>query len=407
MKKSKICILCVLALLILGLLATAIVLLAGGSEQPEETTAATQPTEMTETTAPAPEDPILTQRREVALEEMRKTMSMPIVYDADISYPIAGGSRQLQLKAGEIYYGLPYTNGSGSAAGMLRDAQPDENGVYHVSGFNGYLMGNDCADGIFWAWAKISNTITFRDTQNMTEENGCLKVGSYENPDAIHERTKQICKDNGEQTMFAAYALTRPADAMVQRNDGAGHAIMVAETVTVYAADGTIDGNESYILYHEQSMPCAVDQKFTFKMLYLTGYLPVTIRELVDANEPVEALEVSDSLEAPDMETMFTGTIRSNYRISDVTVEICDETGETLQSARRYVNEEEMYAFSMEHFLFSTHLWNYNFTEDMYRDFIDLGTLEPGSYQCRVTALMSTGETVTVRHFPFVKEASQ
>jgi len=404
-KKSKIAILILLTLLVLGLLTAAIVLLAGGEQQPEQTTATTQPTDITNPTEPAEEDPVLTQRRETAEAEMRRTMSLPIVYDADISYPIAGGSRQQQLKAGEIYYGLPYTNGSGCADAMLRNATVDAEGVYHVTGFDGYLMGNDCADAVFWAWARISNTITFRDTQNMTEKNGCLKVGSYENPDPIHEKTKQVCKDNGEQVMYAAYALTRPADAMVQRNDGAGHAIMVAETVTVYAEDGTIDGNESYILYHEQSIPCAVDQKLTFKMLYLTGYLPVTIRELVDADKAVEEVVVTDSVEAPNAENMLTGTVCANYRISDVWIQIQNAEGETVQFARRYVNEEEMYAFSMEHFLFSTHLWNYSYQEDMYSDFIDLEALESGSYTCTVTALLSTGDTVTVRHFSFDKEA--
>lgn len=399
MKKSKILILCLLMLIILGLLAAAILLLVGGeNDVPEQTPDETQAHEISK---PVPEDPVLTDRRKIAEAEMRRTMSMPIVYETDFNYPFMGGSRQMNLKAGQVYQGLPYTNGSGCAEAMLRHATVDEDGTYHVTEFDGYLMGNDCADAIFWAWARVSNTITFRDTQEMTEDKGVLKVGEYENPDAVNERTKQICQQNGEQVMYAAYAQTRLADALVHRNDGAGHAVMVAEASVSYADDGTIDGNESYVIYHEQSIPCTVDQKLSFKMLYLQGYLPVTIREFVDVNEPVEKAAVTDSVTQPDVDTMLTGTITANYRMSDVYVEIKNTDGEAVQSARRYVNEEEMYAFSMEHFLFHTHLWNYSFTENVYQDFIELTVLEQGSYTCTVTVLLSTGESVTVRDFAF------
>lgn len=399
MKKSKILILCLLMLIILGLLTVAIVLLAGGeTAEPEQTPDETQAHEISK---PVPEDPVLTDRRKIAEAEMRRTMSMPIVYETDFSYPFMGGTRQMNLKADQVYQGLPYTNGSGCADAMLRNATVDEDGTYHVTDFDGYLMGNDCADAVFWSWARVSNTITFRDTQEMTEDKGVLKVGEYENPDAVNERTKQICQQNGEQVMYAAYAQTRLADALVHRNDGAGHAVMVAEASVSYADDGTIDGNESYVIYHEQSIPCAVDQKLSFKMLYLQGYLPVTIREFVDVNEPVETAAVTDSVTQPDVDTMLTGTITANYRMSDVYVEIKNTDGEAVQSARRYVNEEEMYTFSMEHFLFHTHLWNYSFTENVYQDFIELTALEQGSYTCTVTVLLSTGESVTVRDFAF------
>ena len=342
----------------------------------------------------------LDQRRATAEAEMRRMMSSQFVFEEDFVYPIANNQYKTKF-AGKVYTGIPYTNASASGHAFFRYTTQDEEGIYHVSGANGYLVGNDCADSVFWAWATVSNTINFRGTKWMTENYGLIKVGDYYyDMGDEHKNTKAICENNGKETMYEAYAQLQKADAVVQYNDGAGHVMMVVETNVVYTDEGEIDGNRSHILYLDQSGNSGVDKKASFKVLSYQGFLPFTIAEFVDESEDVEKAEVTDSLTEHNAQNLLTGTISSNYRISDVYIEITDGSGNVVQSARRYANEEQMYEFPMAQFETGDWLWNWVPLKDIYTDFIDLSTLS-GEYTCTVSVLVGTGETFTVRDFQF------
>jgi len=342
----------------------------------------------------------LDQRRATAEAEMRRMMASEFIFDEDFVYPIAANKNVTKF-AGKVYRGMPYTNASGSGHAFFREATMDAEGIYHLSDPNGYLLGNDCADAVFWAWATVSNTIDFRGTKWMTENHGLIKVGDYyyEMGDE-HKNTKAVCENNGNDVMYAAYAQLQKADAVVQYNDGAGHVQMVVECNIVYTDEGEIDGNRSHIIFLEQGGSSGVDGKCSFKVLSYQGYLPFTIAEFIDKSEDVEEAEVTDTLSEFTAENMLTGTISSNYRISDVLVEIKDTSGNVVQSARRYANEEQMYAFDMAQFETGDWLWNWVPITDIYTDFIDLTQLS-GEYTCTVSVLVSTGETFTVRDFQF------
>lgn len=342
----------------------------------------------------------LDKRRMTAEAEMRRMMGTTFVFEEDFTYPIAAG-QSITKFAGKKYTGMPYTNASGSGYAFFRDATVDEEGVYHVSGLNGYLAGNDCADSVFWAWATVSNTIDFRGTKWMTENHGIVKVGDYEyEMRDEHTETKAVCEANGKEVMYEAYTQLKKADAVVHYNEGAGHVLMVVDTNVIYTEDGEIDGNRSHILYLDQSGNSGMDKKCSFKVLAYQGYLPVTVREFIDEGEKVEVAEVTDSVSEHTAQTMLTGVISANYRISDVTVEITDGSGAVVQSARRYANEEEMYRFDMANFNSADFLWNFVPTKNVYTDFIDLSELS-GEYRCTVSVLLGTGETFTVRDFTF------
>lgn len=342
----------------------------------------------------------LDQRRAVAEAEMRRMMSSQFVFDEDFVYPIANNQYKTKF-AGKVYTGIPYTNASGSGHAFFRHATQDADGIYHVSGVNGYLVGNDCADSVFWAWATVSNTINFRGTKWMTENHGCVKVGDYYyDMGDEHKNTKAVCENNGKEVMYEAYAQLQKADAVVQYNEGAGHVMMVVECNLVYNDEGELDGNRSHILYLDQSGNSGVDKKASFKVLSYQGFLPFTIAEFIDEGEDVEKAEVTDSLSEYNAENMLTGTISSNYRISDVLVEIKDSSGNVVQSARRYANEEQMYQFDMTQFESGDWLWNWVPMANIYTDFIDLSALS-GEYTCTVSVLVGTGETFTVRDFQF------
>lgn len=394
-----------------------------------------------------PEDPeaILSYRRDMVEQAMRE-MSAVLWRPAEtFSYSMKNNSagvaadqesdpgQVVTLYADRIYQGIPYTHGSGSYYSWLAFATAeDEKGVYTLTGLNDQLLtgksgyrenvcarlGNDCADQLFWAWARVSGTIQFGATVNMTEANGCLKVGDYEHTGATFSadnNTKVIVNQNGEQRMFAAYAQLQKGDGMVLVNrKGEGHAVMVVTTNPVYNDDGTIDGEKSFVTvleqtsghepaedhYYNEELGCEVylceimDKSWTYDTIFKKGYLPVTCKELVDPSPRPEAT-VTDYTDTPTMDNMFGGVIEANYRISSVTVTISQQ-GQTVQQATCFGHQEEMYTLNL-----------YRFTkpseQPVLQGSVSLEDLPAGTYQCTFTARLSTGDNITFRDFTFTK----
>ena len=394
-----------------------------------------------------PEDPeaILAFRRDVVEAAMREQSAILWRPAEDIVYSMWNNSSGVvideqthpeeivHLYADRIYQGIPYAHGSGSYYSWLSFAtEQDENGVYtltgitdqHLNGKSAYRenvrarLGNDCADQLFWAWGRISGSIQFRSTAGMTEFNGCLKVGDYEYTGtsfSSENNTKDIVAQNGEQRMFAAYAQLQKGDGMVLiTRSGAGHAVMVVTSNPVYKADGTIDGEKSFVTVLEQTSGnepnetyyyneelgqnvylCEVmDKEWTYNTILQKGYLPMTIQELVDPSPRPEPV-VKESVQITTGDSMFGGVIEANYRISSVTVTI-SQNGKTVQKATCFGHQEEMYTMNL-----------YRFTKDseapVLQGSINLEELPAGTYTCTFTARLSTGDNIEFRNFTFTK----
>ena len=227
------------------------------------------------------------------------------------------------------------------------------------------LFGNSCSSACFWAWGRVSNKIGSCWTSGWLPKNGFVKVGEYTlaNNDTSHgSDTKDVCKANGTAVMYKAYASMKKADGLVQT----GHAIMiVADPVVVYKADGSIDGDKSYVCVAEQKASFLTaspskggvdlysplndkgityrimgnywgtvvngvvkDMEWSFKELYDKGFLPFTAPELI-GKDPVEAATASFSYTQGSitLSQLSAAKVTSNYSISDVHFTVKDANG--------------------------------------------------------------------------------
>ena len=381
-------------------------------------------------------DEILAKRRDIVEAEMRRMMSVYWTPEEDITYSLNSASMGIEsdkrlspksvvtLKAGRIYRGIPYTHGSGSGYGFMTYAiGQDSDGVYTISGpddqdltgssgnrkHNRARIGNDCADAVFWAWAQVSSTITFPLTQNMTAANGCLKVGDYACDTLIYRSsTKQICKDNGEQRMYRAYAQLQKGDAMVLHTGKEGHAVMVCGVHVEYTGN-EIDAEKSHVIILEQIssnlsgekhffdekigkevyLACGVDTKWSFDTIFKKGYLPVTCQELIDpAPRPEEKLE--DTISEINEKTILRGMVTCNYRISNVTATVTDTDGTIVQRATLFGRENETYSIQLDRFTAATE-------KPVLNGYIDLNALPVGNYHITLTCRVSTGREIPFR----------
>ena len=316
------------------------------------------------------------------------------------SYP--NGDKTLAFNKGVLYGGLPYTHASSDVYSFL-DFYDEKTGVLDSSSmklsFNN-LLGNDCADAVFWAWARISNTISFRLTEFMQPARGCLLLGDYSYDTGIDSfreivGTREVFKQNGEQKMFEAYALLKMADGLVCWNAPAGgHAQMIVTNNVVRKADGTIDGNESFVTIMDQGssltrtdqdgvivqVECGNHVKETYNDLTKRGYLPIQIAELAGL-DPVEDGEVKlDVPENADIDTLIAAQFEANYRISKVITEIKDASGNVVYSGKKYGSEAYMYSIPMSEVL----------TKAVLRRYLK----GDGPFTITISALIGNGETL-------------
>ena len=374
-------------------------------------------------------------RRNEVEQYMRRQVTVLWQVNEPVTYSFKSNSGDPEIDAdnyintfepGEIFSGLPYTHGSGNAETFVFLAPPDEKGVHTfqsldpalIGGGGGYTvnstarLGNNCADAVFAAWGRVSASVSYSNSFNMTPYNGFIPVGDYETVEPTANRynmaTKEITAANGKPVMYKAYSQMQKGDAMTLTvESGAGHAILVSE-VHVALKDGQIDGETSYIIYHDQTnsnyskgytrydetigqtvrVMGGYNKKYTFAQLYSKGLLPVTCKELIDST-PLETEWVQDSIPVRTGVNFFDGVITSNYWIATVTVGISDALGNPLQQCTRFVPQNEKLRCNMSRFEAETE-------QVVLQGDLDLESLFPGSYSYRISCTLYTGRELTV-----------
>lgn len=301
----------------------------------------------------------LTQLRKICTDFMRLQLSFAWTPSQDLSYSVAG--KTVYLNAGAVYGGLPYVSSTFGNLYKVMEYYDEKTGVMDVSAADGDILkiiGNQCSASAYWAWSRVSNAISFGGTQNMLEKNGCLRLGNYTYSSSINNfhsesiRTANICKENGEQTMYEAYALLLPADGLSMYTGSAGHVRMVSsEAHVVRNSDGTINPDRSSITFLDQVSSWTVDAQsngkviriqggvdvtVSFRSLYNAGYLPFRLPEFAGTDE-VEKASVSSSLSGSSVavSVLSGATVSANYPLSDITLTVKDSSGKAVY---RYTN---------------------------------------------------------------------
>lgn len=286
------------------------------------------------------------QLRQICLDYLRLEAEAPFKMKEDFTYHIESQRRDRTLIGGKIYGGLPYVSrGAGNLYRLAEICDPVTGELDRSSDVfdNIRYFGNACSGGASMAWARVVTSAYLGYTMFMTEANGFIPVGPYrysqenvtqfirKNPAGYN--CKKICQENGDQIMFESYAQMKPADGVVCN----GHVRMNSAVPTIVRnPDGTIDGDKSYTLMHEQVCYSGnanhirvapdgshyvaqgvVNLKYTFRNLFETSYIPFTFAEFKDPSR-VEPTRVRIAVEPELKDRVLT----CNYPISDVFIEV-------------------------------------------------------------------------------------
>ncbi|MBP5288550.1 MAG: hypothetical protein J6Z79_01575 [Clostridia bacterium] len=330
------------------------------------------------------------------------TPDQSLFYDYPSSYS-ADDEGMLHLEKGKRYGGVPYTQAAIGLEAFL-DLYDEESGVLALSEAKNIhqKVGNNCGTAVFWAWQRVSSTISYYGTRQMCLAHGCIPVGEWTYDQSLTDfytyTTRQVCEDNGADVMMRSYACLKPGDGMTMtvkvKSGVKGHARMVKEVSVSYTTDGSVDPEKSFVICLEQSskgpdrqtedgvvLGIGSENKYSFKDLYDKGYLPVTVAELIGA-APVKEASVSLP-EVTSLKELSEATLTGAYCISRVDVTVVDQNGKEAFSACKVgsCKPEDQYSFSMSKVLPAA---------TMSRN------LKKGeSYRVTVTARLGNGETLT------------
>lgn len=306
--------------------------------------------------------------------------------DESVSYIRNSSGRQDAMIQGTVYGGLPYVGNASSSPYRMMDYVNPETGLVDMKkalpalGTDDILsmadllyFGSQCAKTASLGWGRVINSADYRRTGNLLPYHGSILLGDIvmdETKTTWTEdyRTTQVCQENGTEVMYEAYAQLQKADGLVYYTT-AGHVIMAYEdAVVVRNADGTVNGNESYLRVIDQAQTWETDTnasgdsflrkngigtKKTFAELYSGSYIPFTFAEFVEG-DPIE--ETTLAITNADGTVLLSGTVRetdrefvtetaaeeltftelcgatvtSNYGISDVYIIIYNTAGKEL-----------------------------------------------------------------------------
>ena len=382
------------------------------------------------------ENPTPQELRETAVRAMRDMLSIQWTTPNSFMYNKTGAvsEKDYRYEPETIYCGLPYADGQTNLYVWL-EYYDYRSGQLRMEGDGQWLndtLGNTCAGSLMWAWSTVCDSLTgkFVNT-SMVPVYGCIPVGSYTCPafgymDEYYDYpTEKICQENGLQVMFESYAQIRMADAVTSTIPE--HTMMATvDAVVVRNADGTIDGEQSYIMvqdqaagtgttastfyeytgedgniYHYTGRTGPIELKCTFLWLWEKGYIPVTTAEFL-GQEPYARAEVTFSAETcGSAEEMYGGTLTSNYPMCMLKLIATDENGKETVLHTVYFDRKDVEGSAPG--MMDGKARNYKFSGD--RMLIDsaLQKLEAGTYTVTAEATASTGDVFNPVTFTYTK----
>ncbi len=292
--------------------------------------------------------------RDVLVDTMKKYASIKWVAEDDFGMKQDNGDWDVNLvyKKGTTYYGLPYTS-YGINYDYFEDLIVD--GKYKPTDTDwNKAPGVNCFSSIFISFQSFEQAEGGPYYWLPGHKDFCMEiVGDYKLP-SNPERTTDILELNGKEAMFEAYTQMKKGDivyTLKNRSTGNLHCRVLTEDPTIVKnGAGKLIPSRSSIKCIEQTnsfdksrtdgvnTTWYIDHVYTFDKLYDTGYLPITVPNY---NKPIEEIEVpyigidNEVTSSVLAKGVFNSTVKSNYPIRFIRVDILDKGGNVVISREK------------------------------------------------------------------------
>ena len=281
-----------------------------------------------------------------------------------------------RYKKGTTYYGLPWSNNND--ASLMHFESVLNNGVYDGSQL---VLSSDLPGAVSTVLGRFTSSFGVSSWQNFKKAlqertHGIVPVGTYD--------TAVTAKNTEPQIMYAAYAQLQAGDILI--GNSSLDFVVTGAPVVSYQADGTIDGEASYLLVthpdNANMRSWFVDKQMSFEALRTQtskdgttdrSLWPATCQELLLADQGEALPEAALKVEAFVTEQALSGKLTSNYRLFRIEVTVTDAAGQVKAEKTVYPLVLKDSATSNEYDLSALHL--------------ELSALAAGSYTVSVEAL--------------------
>ncbi len=362
--------------------------------------------------------PTTDELRQMAVQAMHDMLSIQWCTPKFMTYQKTGAvsGKQFSYVPEINLCGLPYTNGDAAIFNFF-EYYDTQTGQLDFPGdgdeFN-QIIGNTCTGSIMWAWSTVCDSLTGTFVNyNMTYLNKCYPVGDYITPNSIDSYlqygTDRICEDNGKEKILECYALCLPADGL--SSSPKNHGMMViSPAVVVRNADGSINGDESYLEIQDQRAGTGsvfyketdeagneyhysgrTYKKYTFNQLYSEWYIPVTTGEFMgtDAYQKATVTHQANNPNYSTMEEMLSGVLTSNFPMCIIKVILSDGEGNDTMLARVFLDKTHVKSGVARSYTLAELR---TLTQDSdYTQYMKSGK----DYTMRIDVTVSTGEVIT------------
>jgi len=368
-------------------------------------------------------DKVVAKMNEMATVQWKPTMPMWYsCYGTD-------GCSNLYLTH-QIVLGLPYNHMGGSIARLKYVLKEDGHVQDWVSpiGYDGFdiYLGADCSSAVARAWSTVSNSLDWDYASTAKQlpwaNKGAIALGDYTwdyTGTSTTNYTNKVLTAAGEETIYEAYAQILHGDVITYLMPNGGHSRMATSDAVVYRnADGKIDPDSSYALFtqcggvgrvvtvmdnQEYVTNWGVNEKYTFRQLFDTNYLPTTCEELMTGNVEESWVKLENSATVGKAQ-LCTGVVSSNYAIDYVAIEVKSEQGKTWSAVQfPGLSAHDDYASSdairtlwkqMDLGFFNGAVRNLHLRAGM-------------RYECTISVTLMTGETKVVSSFVLTMPAAK
>lgn len=289
--------------------------------------------------------------RDVAVDYMRKQANVEWVCENGFSVidKFDHWFIELEYKKGVTYHGITYTNAKSSFDEFMLFFKDGK--VNMESGDSNGVVGNGCFSSTQNATQQFDPDVAGVTNVLMPsyKEFEAKIVGNYKVPENV-KRTEDIKLANTEDEIYNAYAQLKKGDLIIQKDDtkGMSHVRMLVEDPTIFTTGaGKMVPSRSSVKTIEQTnafdqtrtdgvnTTWYVDHIYSFKQLYDTNYLPVTLESYEKDRSEMEKpyLLLDDEISASILaKKSFSSTVKSNFPIRFVKVDILDKDNNVVSS---------------------------------------------------------------------------
>ncbi|MBR5314582.1 MAG: hypothetical protein IKU45_04105 [Clostridia bacterium] len=286
--------------------------------------------------------------REIVMDYMMKmaTIEWTPAEDFVIKWegtPSFSPNMALDFTAGKTYTGTTY--GCTHVSLELFEQYLNEQNEFKCDNYSyENIVGNNCSTTMTLSYQQIID-LPISVLKPVTDRLGLLSLANgLKIPEGKGDKwySADVFQENGQQSVYDAYATLESGDILYKSIPGTGHTRMVRSVEIYKNAAGKILPSKSYVYViestnewfnDEKNTLWYIDKKYSFSELYKGEFMPVTLDIFHEENPTYDDAYIALDTELTESlikKSVLKGTVSSNFPLNYIQITIKDADGKII-----------------------------------------------------------------------------